>query len=573
MLAIQSTDGNAAMSSVKAPFLDPADDLTQPVDIDLNAALAPLIAQRIQSPIIRPSKATDISALIDESDPVGGDSLQDLVDQITAVTDQYPRRNTHPGFFGWIAPSGLPTDPLAHAIVTVLNENLGGYWASPVGTTVERLVVKWMAELLDFPAGSDGVMLSGGSLANMSGMASALSHRFGPDYRNKGISAFCEDGHPVIVCSREAHFSIRRAAAMLGIGTDHVIAIDTDAQFRMRIDLLEAALANHNNVVCVVATAGTTTTGAIDPLPQIAALCEQHKIWLHVDAAYGGGALMSETLRPRFDGIEKADSVIMDLHKWFFQSLDGSVLIYRDAAPARALFYESSDYLHFEEDPVPEQYKFFHLTPELSRRFRALPIYISFRCYGRPALGRNVLHNVECAEYLARKVEQETDLEMISPPQLSITCFRFNPGSLDDSQVDHGTDSVAAVCRPEECGEQPTSRVGPLPPPNSPDSEPDSGASGKNEGLTCSYGDDPRISCRAYVECTSGAWSEATTSGPYFSCEEYQAAEDDSCPNSKPTDGNACTVSAISTVLYCAYGEERCACKGGLGSQPGGAGR
>ncbi|MEM7563235.1 MAG: aminotransferase class V-fold PLP-dependent enzyme, partial [Pseudomonadota bacterium] len=428
--------GNATMPPVKAPALDPADDLTHPVEIDLNAALAPLITQRIQSPIIRPSKAADISALIDESDPLGGDSLEDLVAQITAVTDQYPRRNTHPGFFGWIAPSGLPTDPLAHAIVTVLNENLGGYWASPVGTTVERLVVKWMTELLDFPAGSDGVLLSGGSLANMSAIASALSHRFGPDYRNKGISAFCDRGHPVIICSREAHFSIRRAAAMLGIGTDHVIPIDTDAKFRMRTDLLETALNHHNNVVCVVATAGTTTTGAIDPLPQIASLCEHYNVWMHVDAAYGGGALMSETLRPRFEGIDKADSVIMDLHKWFFQSLDGSVLIYRDAAPARTLLYESSDYLHFDENPVPEQYKFFHLTPELSRRFRALPVYIAFRCYGLATLGRNVLHNVECAEYLAQQIEQESDLEILSSPQLSIICFRFNPGGLDDSKID-----------------------------------------------------------------------------------------------------------------------------------------
>ena len=124
------------------------------------------------------------------------------------------------------------------------------------------------------------------------------------------------------------------------------------------------------------------------------------------------------------------------MHKWFFQSLDGSALIYRDADAARELFYESSDYLHSSTEPVPEQYMFFHIAPELSRRFRALPFYIAFRCYGIERLGRNVLHNVKCAEYLAQLIRQESDLELIAAPQLSILCFRFNPGGIDDAEVD-----------------------------------------------------------------------------------------------------------------------------------------
>jgi len=424
------------MSPSQRPVLEPEDDLTTAADIDISAVLAPLVDQRHRSPIIRVSKAADVTALIDNSFPPGGDSLQHLVEQIANAAERYPRRNTHPGFFGWIAPSGLPSDPLAHAMVSVLNGNVGGYWSSPLGTTIERTVVRWLADLVDFPQESEGVLLSGGSMANMSGMASAMARRFGPDYRRRGLAECGASSKPVVICSQAAHFSIRRAAVMLGIGTDNVIAVDTDAEFRMRVDKLDAALRQHQNVVCVVATAGTTNTGAIDPLEAIAELCAYNDTWLHVDAAYGGGGLMSHALKPRYGGIDKADSVVMDLHKWFFQSLDGSALLYRDASWARQLFFETSDYLSSEYDMTPEQYMFFHITPELSRRFRALPFYISMRCYGIAALGRNVLHNVRCAEYLADLVRQQDELELVVAPQLSIVCFRFKPDALDEHAID-----------------------------------------------------------------------------------------------------------------------------------------
>jgi len=424
------------MTRPHRPSLASADDLTEAADIDLNQALSPLIEQRTHSPIVRPSTAADVAALIDESFPQGGDSLEYLAAQIENASEQYPRRNTHPGFFGWVAPSGLPSDPLAHAMVSVLNENVGGYWASPVGTTIERMVIRWLAELAGFAAESEGVLLSGGSMANMSGIASACAKRFGPEFRERGLAAFSQASKPVIICSQAAHFSIRRAAVMLGIGTDNIVTVDTDAEFRMRVDKLEEALRQHENIVCVVASAGTTNTGAIDPLEQIAELCAKYDTWLHVDAAYGGGGLMSAELKPRYRGIEKADSVVMDLHKWFFQALDGSLLLYRDASWARQLFTESSDYLRASEDSSPEEYMFFHIAPELSRRFRALPFYISMRCYGIEKLGRNALHNVQCAEYLADLIEHQSELELIAAPQLSILCFRFLAADCSNAEID-----------------------------------------------------------------------------------------------------------------------------------------
>jgi aromatic-L-amino-acid decarboxylase len=424
------------MTKAYRPFLAATDDLTKAVDIDLNAALSTLIAQRSQSPIIPPSRAADVAALLDLGYPAGGDDLEQLVAQFSHAAGRYPRRNTHPGFFGWIGPSGLPSDPLAHAMVAAFNENVGGYWSSPVSTTIERTVIRWLADLADFPAEAQGVFMSGGSMGNMCGIVSACSRRFGKDYRSRGLAAFSTESRPVIICSRAAHFSIRRAAVMLGIGTDNIVTIDTDDAFRMRIDALATALDDHDNIICVVASAGTTNTGAIDPLPQIADLCSARDIWLHVDAAYGAGGLMSAELRPRYRGIERADSVVMDLHKWFYQSLAGSLLLYREPGWARQMFSESSDYLSMNDDDSAEKFTFSSLSPELSRRFRALPFYISMRHYGLERLGRNALHNVQCAEYLAQRVRDEEDMELVVAPQLSILCFRFRPDGLDNDAID-----------------------------------------------------------------------------------------------------------------------------------------
>ena len=268
----------------------------------------------------------------------------------------------------------------------------------------------------------------------MTAIASAIARRLGPDYRRRGLGS--ATSAPSVICSAATHFSVRRAAVMLGIGSDNVVAVDTDEDFRISLPALECALQQNRNVACVVANAGTTNTGAIDPLAEIAALCAQHEVWLHVDAALGGGGLMSPQLKSRYEGIESADSVIMDMHKWFFQALDGSMLLYRDAGAARDLFADSAQYLQADREDLPETYKFYYLAPELSRRFRALPVYLALRHYGIPRLGRNVLHNVECAEYMAALIKAEDELELVVAPQLSILCFRYLPPRQEAEEVD-----------------------------------------------------------------------------------------------------------------------------------------
>lgn len=422
--------------SIEPPTLDPADDLTAPVDIDLDSIIDPIMANRTQSPIVIPSHADELSALFPDEMPRAELALSEVLDEVRSVTDTYCRRIAHPGFFGFVAPSGLPTDPLGHAMVVALNQNVTGYPASPAAATIERTVVNWLARLVGYTDQADGVLLSGGSIANMTAIGAALIRRFGTAFRSEGLVAAAGSKQPTIICSQAVHFSIQRAAALLGIGTDHVISVEVDDQFRMQFDKLIQALEANECPVCVVASAGTTTTGAIDPLQEIARICEEADIWLHVDAAYGGGGLLSPALVPLYAGLERADSVTMDLHKWFFMALDGSVLLYRDPSSAKKMFYESSDYVQYPFDGPAETHMFFHLSPELSRRFRALPFYIALRHYGADRLGRNVLHNYECAQYLSCLIQAEPELELVAAPQLSICCFRYTPAGLDKETTD-----------------------------------------------------------------------------------------------------------------------------------------
>ncbi len=424
------------------PVLPESMSLVESPPANIDALVAPLMAARAESPIVVPTRAADLAARIPRDLPADGAPLDELLAGLEDLLLAHSRRNTHPGFFGYIASGGLPIDALANAMVGALNQNVVGYPSSPAAATIERAVLRWLANLVGYDEGADGVFLGGGSSANLTAMAAAASHQFGPDYRARGIVSAAGGKRPVVLCSKATHFSVQRAAALLGIGSDQVVAVETDAQFRLRPDALESALEREECVVCVVGSAGTTNTGAIDPLKEMAAICARHDTWFHIDAAYGGGALLSPELAPLFDGIAAADSVTMDLHKWFYNPIDSSVVLFRDPKYARSVFYETSDYVAFPPDGPPEQHMFFHLGPDLSRRFRALPAYIAFAHYGRDRLGRNVLHNVECARYLADLARYHDDLELVTAPELSIVTFRYRPKRGDVSMTDARVDDI-----------------------------------------------------------------------------------------------------------------------------------
>jgi glutamate/tyrosine decarboxylase-like PLP-dependent enzyme len=438
----------------EAPVLDPKFEIGALPEIDIDAVIAPVLRDSSLSPILKSASASELSAQLPRKLPAAGCGLHTVVGEVRKVALDHCRRNGHPGFYGYVASPGLPTDPLAHAVVAAANQNTIGYPGAPGAVTVERTVIDWMRQLAGLPQGAEGAIVSCGSVANLSGLTAALYAAVGDEYLRRGIAGL-NAGRPVIVASETAHFSVQRAAVVLGLGVDQVLRVEHDDRFRMRpdrlIEVLEGCESRGQIPVCVVGTAGATVTGAIDPLDEVASICRARSVWFHVDAAYGGAGLLSPGLRSRFRGIEHADSVCMDLHKWFYLGFDGSVVLYRDPRAARNVFYTRSDYVQFPKEGAPEEHMFFHFSPELSRRFRALPAYVAFRHYGGELLGRNVEHNHECAKYLAALAREAEDFELICEPELSICCFRFVPPQIagDPARVDALNTAVRSALQNE----------------------------------------------------------------------------------------------------------------------------
>ena len=408
--------------------------------VSIDDRVESIFARATQSPILRTDKAREVGAKLPAQPPETGVPLETAVDELMQSAGTFYRKNAHPGMFSYVASPGLPTDPLGHALTAALNQNLTGYMSAPGATMVERTLVGWLCRLAGLPEGSGGLVVSGGSLANLSAIATAVHHALGPAAREHGVF---HGPRPVILAAETAHFSVQRSAVMLGLGLAGIEYVACDDDHRMDRKALaqkldEIASDPGREACCVVATAGTTAMGVVDPLSDIAGLCRRHGVWLHVDAAYGGAALLSGALRGRLQGIEEADSLTVDLHKWCYLAFDASMLLYRNPEFARDLYAFEADYASYGRSQEPEDHKFFDLSPEVSRRGRALPAYLAWRHYGLEVLGRNIQHNAECARYLADLVESAEDMQLVGRPELSICCFRFVPPALKacDERVD-----------------------------------------------------------------------------------------------------------------------------------------
>lgn len=388
--------------------------------------------QALDSPVLHTAAAAEVGAALYSALPREGVALDAVLAELMRSAGRYYRKNSHPGMFSYVASPGLPTDPVAHALGAALNQNLTGYASAPGGIQVEQTVIGWLTELAGLPDTADGLVVSGGSMAILAALTTAIYSRLGQQVREHGLAC---GPRPVVLAADSVHFSVLRAAVMLGLGREGVRQVAQDTDRRMDPDALEHELQqlageSGSQACCVVATAGTTALGVIDPLTEIADVCRRHGAWLHVDAAYGGAALLAPGLRTHLAGIELADSINIDLHKWCYLSFDGGVLLYRDGALARQVYAIEADYVLEERNTAPEARTCYDLSPEVSRRNRALPAYLAWRHYGIDCLGRNVQHNADCARYLAQLVERHPDFELVQMPQLSICCFRYAPAEV-----------------------------------------------------------------------------------------------------------------------------------------------
>jgi glutamate/tyrosine decarboxylase-like PLP-dependent enzyme len=324
----------------------------------------------------------------------------------------------------YVVGSGEPVGAWGDLYASLLNQNVTAWRSAPAAAAIERSVVAGLAEALGC-GGFAGVFTSGGSLANLMGLAMARESR---------VPANEFGAQPgVVYASEEVHMSIPKAVAMLGLGRANLRLIAVDESMRIDVRALEAAIERDREAgfrgVALVGSAGTVMSGAVDPLAELADVAGRHDLWFHVDGAYGAPAAL--TAPEKFVGMSEADSISLDAHKWLYQPLDCSVLLYRDAEAARRTFAYSADYVKASTNDPVEGFSFFDQTIELSRRFRALKLWLSLRYHGLVAFRAAIAENLAQARLLADLIEEEPSLELLAPVELSAVCFRWTNGDPD----------------------------------------------------------------------------------------------------------------------------------------------
>ena len=400
--------------------------------LDLVAEYYDTLAARA---VLRPTTSAELRRRLDEPAPPGGVPFADLLGTVRDVVAEFSRHNGHPRFFGYVSSPGAPVAAMGSMIAAAFNINVTCWRSGPAATEMERLCIRWIQEMLGYPADGAGLLVSGGSMANFAGIAAARSAKAPGNVVSDGMGGV----RMCLYASEEAHFSIRKAAAMLGIGAANLRSVKTDAHLRMDLDDLDRVVRQDRAAghlpFCVVASAGTAGTGAMDPIGEIADLAHTHNLWLHVDGAYGGFAALAPSARAFFRRIGEADSVALDPHKWLYLPVGCGCVLYRDPATARAAFAENAEYTRVVGLEDDEAFAFWDYGPELSRPFRALDLWLLLKSAGTEAIAGAIEDNIACAKYFAELIGETDDFEMLAPVDLSIFCFRSRPrgfnGDLD----------------------------------------------------------------------------------------------------------------------------------------------
>ena len=394
-------------------------------------------------PVWRPI-APEVKHAFDAPLPLAPVSAADVVREIGDKVMPYTCGNWHPRFFGWVHGSGTPGGILAEMLAAAMNANVGGRDHSAV--YVERQVIDWCRQIFSMPATASGLLVSGTSMATLIALTVArnravarLETGVARDVRKAGL----QDGLPRLVAyaSSEAHGSVAKAIELLGLGRDNLRAVATDGDFRMDPAVLKSMIAadraSGHVPFCIVATAGTVNSGAIDPLETIADVCADQSIWMHVDGAFGSLAVLSEALKPRLNGIERADSLAFDFHKWLHVPYDAGCVLIRDGESHLATFSQRPPYLAGVERGLAAGDPWFcEMGPELSRGFRALKVWFALKEHGLTELGRQIEKNCRQARYLAERVIETPFLEMLAPVSLNIACLRAVLPGVGEPELD-----------------------------------------------------------------------------------------------------------------------------------------
>mgnify|MGYP001827221379 FL=1 len=391
--------------------------------------------------------------------PVTGVGPHAATREILEQVYPFANGNLHPRFFGWVHGAGTVGGVLASTMEAALNSNLAGRNHAPV--LVERQVIEWCRQIFGLPPDSSGVLVSGTSMASLVGIAVARHSAIGPQLRRKGLQA--SDRTLVGYTSAEAHSCNTKAFELLGLGGDNLRSIPVDEDFRMRIDHLEAAIEEDlragRKPFLVIGTAGTVNTGAFDDLDALASISQDRGMWFHVDGAFGAAAMLSDRLKDKLGGIERADSIAFDFHKWFQVPYDAGCVLVRDGAAHLAAFAKEEDYMAEGPALAGGAPWFTHFGPEMSRGFRGLKIWFTLMEHGTSGIAEAIEGNRALALYLAARVREEASLELMAPVPLNIVCFRFVEPGLPDTVADRINTEIVARLQQEGIAAPSTTRL------------------------------------------------------------------------------------------------------------------
>jgi glutamate/tyrosine decarboxylase-like PLP-dependent enzyme len=432
-----NSDDGGGPGAVRAAAPDPAaGSALDPSSADLRAMAAAAVewaAGYLGSlrdlPVAPRASARELRERLAEPLPREGRDFDRLLATFRDVVVAGSRHNGHPRFFGYVSAPGTAAAAVADFLASTLNANLTAWRSAPAPVELERLTVDWIRQAVGCGPEWGGLFTSGGSLANFTALAAARHRHAGEDAARDGLRGL---SRPLrLYVSAEGHHSIDKAAALLGLGRAGVRRVAVDGRYRMEVADLERQIAADRAAgaepFCVVASAGTVVSGAVDPLAEVAAVARREGLWLHVDACYGGFARLAPSAAPLLAGLEDADSIALDPHKWLYLPADCGCLLFRDPLAARPAFALDADYTRVTSAHADEAFAFWDYGPELSRRFRALKVWMVLAHVGARAVGEAIESNLDCARHLAELVGASSDFELMAPVELSIFCLRHLP--------------------------------------------------------------------------------------------------------------------------------------------------
>jgi aromatic-L-amino-acid decarboxylase len=385
-------------------------------------------------PVTPGEKPNQVRALLSNNSlPDQGTPAGQLLEEATRLLFEHSLFNGHPRFWGYITSSPAPIGMLGDLLAASVNSNVAAWGLAPLASEIEAQTVRWIAELIHYPAACGGLLVSGGNMANFVGFLAARKAKTPWDVRSRGPIG--PDGQRLrAYVSAETHTWIQKAGDLFGLGTDAIRWIPTDSALRMDVSRLRVAVTEDRKAgdvpFVVVGNAGTVSTGAIDPLREIAAVCREHDLWFHIDGAYGGFAAALPGGSPDLQAISEADSVAVDPHKWLYIPLEAGCVLVRDREILRSTFSYHPAYYHIlegEEHDSPINY--FEYGPQNSRGFRALKVWLALRQAGREGYIKMMSDDIRLAQELHRLVSAHAELEAFTH-NLSICTFRYVPAGV-----------------------------------------------------------------------------------------------------------------------------------------------